>query len=149
MVEKSDPSHVLNVINKQPWYSEGVRFHCTGCGACCESDGLVILTKDDVERASNTLNIQKDAFIKQYTQKFGKHLCLIDQPDSTKCIFLNREKGCKIYSNRPKQCSTFPFWKDLMRSKRCWDEEKQLCEGLDHPEGKLYSSQEIDAIIQS
>ncbi len=147
MVEKQKESGSLNVINNKPWYKEGVHFHCTGCGACCQGEGLVILTNSDVKNMAKELKTSVDNFIKTYTQIVGGDLCLIDKQNSTDCIFLDDKLACTLYEGRPKQCRTFPFWKSVMRSKRCWDEEKLRCEGMDHPEGRHFSQEEIDKAI--
>lgn len=145
MVEEKEPTSSLALVDNKPWYAEGVRFHCTGCAACCQGEGLVVIKDDeDLENMAAALSISVDDFIQKYTQMAEGHLCLIDKPHSTDCIFLEG-KACRVYEGRPKQCRTFPFWQSVMRSKRCWDEEKVRCEGLDHPEGKHFSLEEIEA----
>jgi hypothetical protein len=30
------------------------------------------------------------------------------------------------------QCSTYPFWPEVIRTAATWQREKQRCEGIDH-----------------
>lgn len=47
------------------------------------------------------------------------------------CIFL-KDKACIIHSVRPRQCSTYPWWPDLIDGES-WDQERDsVCEGMDH-----------------
>jgi uncharacterized protein len=146
MVENSSG---LTLVDNALWYHEGLSFKCTGCGACCESDGMVELSAEDVKNGAKALGISESDFLKTYTETVSRYRCLKDQPGTTKCIFLNEDKGCAIYEARPKQCRTFPFWKSLVRSKKAWQQERVRCEGLDHPDGRLYTPEEIDQMVDS
>ncbi len=42
------------------------------------------------------------------------------------CIFLTPSGSCSIYDVRPVQCSTYPFWPSLLKSKETWNEESVL-----------------------
>lgn len=59
------------------------------------------------------------------------------------CVFLTRENTCRIYKVRPTQCRTYPFWPELLCSKRNWDAEKTHCEGINTgaaiPLGKIHA----------
>ncbi len=46
----------------------------------------------------------------------------------SECIFLENKK-CSIYSVRPTQCRTYPFWPSIM-SESEWNLESKLCEGI-------------------
>jgi Fe-S-cluster containining protein len=50
------------------------------------------------------------------------------------CIFLEGGTACRVYDARPLQCSTYPWWPELM-DPAAWQQEKlSTCEGLDHDE---------------
>eukprot|EP00879_Flechtneria_rotunda_P005537 GHRR01005830.1.p1 GENE.GHRR01005830.1~~GHRR01005830.1.p1 ORF type:complete len:191 (+),score=58.41 GHRR01005830.1:570-1142(+) len=61
----------------------------------------------------------------------------MEQQQTQVCIFLNEEtNGCGIYGARPTQCSTYPWWPELM-PERNWKAEKvYMCEGLEHPDAE-------------
>jgi Fe-S-cluster containining protein len=126
----------------KPWYLEGVHFKCTGCGNCCAKEpGAVFISMDEIEQLASFLGMEKKDFLEKYTRKLHGKISLKEHPNFD-CVFL-KENRCTVYHHRPKQCKTYPFWPELMRSKKGWDSEKIRCEGLDHPEGVFHSFEEI------
>ena len=127
-----------------PWYKDGLRFNCTGCGKCCTgAPGYVWLEEEDIARLSKRLNLSRDAFLKRYTRQVGNRISLIEDPHNYDCVFLKDQKICTLYEDRPKQCKTFPFWKSALESHKAWKETKDLCEGIDHPDAPLIPLEEI------
>jgi uncharacterized protein len=54
------------------------------------------------------------------------------------CVFLDRtsipgKAVCSIYSVRPMQCRTWPFWPENLKSRRHWETVKRRtpCPGMD------------------
>lgn len=64
------------------------------------------------------------------------------------CPLLTADKGCSVHPVKPMQCQTFPFWQELIEEADAWDEAKAYCPGMDAPEGRLYSPEEIQSIAQ-
>jgi len=129
------------------WIDEGVKFKCTGCGACCTgSPGYVWLEDEDIERLQAHLNISKDELLKKYCRKLGDRYSLIEDDKTYDCTFLKDNK-CSLYGARPKQCRTYPFWSDVIKSKNSWDEEQIHCEGINHRDGKTFTKNDILKII--
>ena len=127
-----------------PWYKEGLRFKCTGCGECCTgAPGYVWLTLAEADEIAKTLNITQEEFIKKYTRRIGSRLSLKEHAGNFDCVFL-KGKRCEIYHERPKQCRTFPWWKEQLKSKEAWDEAAERCEGINHPDAPLISLGEIN-----
>ncbi len=125
------------------WYEEGLTFGCTGCGGCCTgAPGYVWLTEKDVANFLNYLQISRDEFLKKYCRIVNGAISLLEDPKSYDCVFL-KGKECTAYHARPNQCRTFPFWKSNLTSKKSWDGVARQCEGIDNPEGKTYSCDEI------
>jgi Fe-S-cluster containining protein len=63
-----------------------------------------------------------------------------------RCVFLDeRTNLCTVYSARPKQCRTFPFWRGLVEDGQWTTEAEQVCEGVGR--GRLYSILEAEARI--
>jgi len=126
-----------------PWYKEGLRFKCTGCGECCTgAPGYVWVTLAEADEIAKTLNITREEFIKKYTRRIGSRLSLKEHPGNFDCVFL-KGKRCEIYHQRPKQCRTFPWWKEQLKSKEAWEEAAERCEGINHPDAPLISIGEI------
>ncbi len=66
------------------------------------------------------------------------------------CVFLVRDKdgrgSCGIYEDRPKQCRTWPFWPDNLKSPRAWKQAGSRCPGMtagNTGQGRLYPIEEI------
>jgi hypothetical protein len=128
------------------WYKQGLRFKCTECGQCCTgSPGSVWVNEEEIEKMAAYLNITCEEFVKKYTRLLYGRLSLREFPrPSYDCIFLKGKK-CQIYPARPKQCRNFPWWPENLSSKESWQEAARRCEGMNHPDGKLFSVEEIQS----
>ena len=125
------------------WFGAGLRFKCTGCGACCTgSSGAVYVSKADVERLATHLRLPVGTFVRRYTRMSKGRRVLIDSTGSGDCIFL-RNRACSVYDARPTQCRTYPWWLRNMRDRQSWDEAAASCEGIDHPSAPQVPSLEI------
>lgn len=137
----------LKVVQDEPWYKEGLRFKCTGCGKCCSgSPGYVFLTDEDIDTLCKHLQISKEELIKRYTKTLGRRLSLRDNTPNYGCVFLKEGKYCGVYKARPLQCRAYPFWLMNIASKQQWDDESSRCEGINHPDAPIISPDEIEKI---
>jgi uncharacterized protein len=133
----------LSELSGEPWYEGGLRFKCTGCGACCTgSSGSVYLSSLDLERLASFLQLRPGTFARRYTRLIKGYRVLIDKPDSHDCIFLT-DKTCSVYDARPTQCRTYPWWIGNIRDRQSWAEAAETCEGIDHPSAPLVPASEI------
>ena len=84
----------------------------------------------DVARIAKHLKLEEDAVRKRYLARRGDRL--IDQPGG-RCVFLEdgRETRCRIYPARPKQCRTWPYWPELLRSPETLREAMRCCPGIE------------------
>ena len=125
------------------WFEGGLRFECTGCGACCRTHGeyaYVFLKDRDVEAIARFLGLSRIDFLNAY--------CLSDDDGDLHladtagdCVFLDGENRCKIYPVRPKQCETWPFWTENMDQATWEGPVTACCEGIGT--GRCYSQVEI------
>ncbi len=127
------------------FYENGLHFECTQCSNCCRLDpGYVFLSYNDLDRLLEHFDISKDQFIKKYCRivDMGEHkrLSLIEKTNYD-CIFW-KNGGCEIYSARPLQCRSYPFWKPFLTDKKSWDIEAQSCTGMNH--GVIIDKAEIE-----
>lgn len=135
---------------KEPWYKEGLRFKCTGCGKCCTgSPGYVWLSEEDITRLVSFLKISRSDFLKKYTRRIGQNISLLEDKISYDCVFLKEGRFCTVYEARPKQCSKFPWWKENVKTPEAWEEEAERCEGINHNEAPLISLKEITAHLEN
>jgi len=132
-----------------PWYKEGLRFKCTGCGGCCTgSPGYVWVSEEEIVRLSEFLKLSQEEFVRKYTHVLYGRISLKELPRSHyDCVFLEG-KRCSVYSVRPKQCRTFPWWKDALSSPQAWQETAARCEGIDHADAPLISITEIQQHLE-
>jgi len=128
---------------KKPWFHEGLRFKCTGCGKCCTgADGYVFLSPKDLIILADQFKLSVTEFIEQYTRIVDGQICLIDAPGSDRCIFLENNK-CSAYQARPVQCRTFPWWLHNIESPENWNSAAVHCEGIDHTDSQIVSGEKI------
>lgn len=127
----------------EPWFKNGLRFKCTGCGKCCTgSPGYVFLSPGDLTVLASHFTMSEKDFYLRYIRIVDGHPALIDSPGSDACVFLEKEK-CSVYESRPIQCRTFPWWIHTIQTQENWNEAAVRCEGIDHPEAPLVAANEI------
>jgi hypothetical protein len=128
-------SHSLNVIKEdeqQPWYKNGLRFQCTGCGQCCTgAPGYIWVTEQEIAAIAQYLNYDLKTFTETYVIEVNGRLSLREHVSPYDCVFL-KDKKCQIYPVRPKQCRTFPWWPRHLGSKQAWEEAARECEGINN-----------------
>ncbi len=127
-----------------PWYREGLRFECTGCGGCCTgSEGYVWVSDDEIAGIAKDLGLEIDDFGKRYLRRVGNSkYALLEDRSTGDCVFLFGRR-CMIYDVRPKQCRTFPFWAENLKSKKNWEAAAEECEGISE-DAPLHTFEEIE-----
>ncbi|MCD4657329.1 MAG: YkgJ family cysteine cluster protein [Planctomycetes bacterium] len=129
--------------NSEVWYANGLKFKCIfpKCiRCCCGEPGYVWLADGEIENIADFLRLKTKEFSSKYTFKLHGRVSLNEKKDFD-CIFLDREKGCEIYQVRPQQCSSYPFWPEILGSVESWHLESQFCPGINH--GEVVSFEEI------
>ena len=114
-------------------YKDGIRFECQGSGKCCvsrESYGFVYLSDNDLKRFSNYFKLSIKKFKEEYCQITDGFVHLIEKTElNGNCIFL-KDKKCSVYTCRPSQCRTWPFWNENMNAK-VWNKNIAInCPGI-------------------
>jgi Fe-S-cluster containining protein len=132
----------------KPWFADGLNFTCTQCGNCCTgAPGYVWISDEEISRLAEYLKLTTDQVIERYCRKIGGRLSLKEHRSPAgqyDCIFLQEIKVpggknrppqlkriCTVYSVRPLQCRTWPFWDGLLASKQNWESAKARCPGID------------------
>lgn len=130
------------------WYQEGLRFKCTGCGACCTgAPGFVWIEEDEILTMAAHLKLSPEEFVRKYVRLVGDRASLreIRRGDQHDCIFLEG-KRCSLYEARPRQCRQFPWWSRNLESREAWLEAARDCEGINHLEAPLHTVEEIERL---
>ena len=105
------------------FFKKGINFKCQGSSNCCVSRGsygYVYLSKKDLIKIAKYLNVSINLFKKKYCEYSDGYLHLKEININGNCQFLENKK-CSIYTARPMQCRTWPFWKENMNTKK-WNE---------------------------
>ena len=105
---------------------------CEECdGNCCRGEsGYIWVNESEIEKIAEFLGLDVKIFKKDYLNRVkyrysikelkinGEYICL---------FFDEKQKRCKIYDVRPKQCRTFPFW-EYFKDRE--DEVRRECIGI-------------------
>ncbi len=114
--------------------TEKFSFQCKGCGNCCAGgEGYIWLTREEQTEISEALKIPLEKFLKKYTKNINGRISLIEFQNSKNdywCIFLDKNRKCKIYEHRPKQCRTYPYWKEIMDDDEYLKLNAEICNGI-------------------
>lgn len=92
-------------------YPEKIKFDCIYCGICCgdtiNKKRHIIMLKQEAEHLSIEIGIKISDFAFECVgnEPYFFEMKKIDG----KCIFLDKNKKCNIYSLRPVICKCYPF----------------------------------------
>lgn len=131
------------------FYRNGLRFSCQRCSQCCRIEpGFVFLCEEDLHALVEETGVPQDQFLKQYcrwvSMRGYTYLSLKEKPNYD-CIFWN-EGGCEVYSHRPLQCRSYPFWESNLSSREQWEALTSTCAGIG--QGSLHTYKEIQTWVE-
>jgi Fe-S-cluster containining protein len=122
----------MSVITQEGFNYQFNTSACASCGAhCCSGEsGYIRISQNEMVAIANFLKMDVETFMQIYLYKDGFKWAIKERKrdDLYDCAFLDYKSGnCLIYSVRPNQCRTFPFW-DYYKEKI--DELKVECPGV-------------------
>jgi uncharacterized protein len=110
-----------------------MRFFCTQCARCCRyEEGFVFLSSGDVRLLAEHLEETEENLIARYCHWVPMGLSMqlsLREQRNRDCIFW-RDGGCEVYTARPRQCRTYPFWQHIVETRESWELEGQTCPGI-------------------
>ncbi|HLP10700.1 MAG TPA: YkgJ family cysteine cluster protein [Flavobacteriales bacterium] len=116
-----DLDQVCNRLNDEVFTA----IDCLQCANCCTTTGPLLLQKD-VERVSKALKLRPAEFTETYLR--------IDEDGDTvfkkmPCPFIQDDKCCSIYANRPNACREFPHThqRDVLQKLKITYENTMVC----------------------
>ncbi len=126
----------------EPWYKDGLKFKCTGCGDCCTgAPGYVWVNQVEIDALAERLGMESAKFEKKYVRQIGVRRSLVEYKNGDCVFFDTKTRKCQVYEQRPRQCRTWPFWNSNLRSPETWAETCESCPGSG--KGKLYQLEHI------
>ncbi|MEM6799245.1 MAG: YkgJ family cysteine cluster protein [Planctomycetota bacterium] len=136
-------ANAASKASDKPWYENGLRFECTGCGDCCTgAPGYVWLNKADITALAEATKLAVDDFEQRYVRIVGVRKSLVEYANGDCVFFDNKSRQCQVYQARPRQCRTWPFWDSTLKTPVAWSETCEVCPGSG--KGKLYQLEQIE-----
>jgi uncharacterized protein len=125
----------------EPWYQDGLRFSCTRCGHCCSGEpGFVWVTDEELTAIAAQLGDSLEEVRSLYTRWTARGRTLREKVNGD-CVFYEHGRGCTIYTVRPPQCRTWPFWDSNVATPEAWQRTCSICPGSG--QGELIPVEEI------
>ena len=125
------------------WYRDGLSFECTRCGACCTgAPGYVWVNKEEIAALAVQVGMAISDFEAKYVRDVGVRKSLKEYANGDCVFFDGKTRKCRVYSARPRQCRTWPFWDSNLRTPEAWAQTCTVCPGSGT--GRLYQLEEIE-----
>ena len=101
-----------------------------GQPCCTGKPGYVWVTEEEIQKIAAFLNISVEKMMKTYVRQKENRYALIERKSMNyDCCFL-KDKKCQVYPVRPKQCRTFPWWIQNLKTRESWITAARECEGI-------------------
>lgn len=132
-------------MNEHPDYykTTNLQFGCQRCGDCCQREGYIFFTAQDIASVATYLGWSEEQVCKTlgFINRWEKILQITE--DSQCPFYISGE--CAINPVKPVQCRTYPFWTEIVVSRRSWRREKQDCPGIG--KGQCYSPEDVQKYL--
>jgi uncharacterized protein len=107
-------------------------FTCIRCGNCCQGEGGIVLTHQDIDRLCAYLHLDRDALISEYVECVSDKLRLRTSSAGW-CIFF--KDGCAVHPAKPAVCRAWPFFRGNMIDADSWRMAQDACPGINAQAG--------------
>jgi len=127
-----------------------LRFSCTRCGNCCTNHGehtYLYVMDEDVQVMASHLGEDEDAFRAQHVAVEDGFQHLVSSGE--RCTFLDSRGQCTVYSVRPVQCRTWPFWEENLKPGSWEGPVQEVCPGTRGEAGAPVPMEEARAIAEA
>ncbi len=133
-------------ISGKKWYKGGLQFTCTECGNCCTGPpGYVWVTVDEIRMIAEQTGRTDGRLPAEHLRRVGTRYSLTERANGD-CVYLvhqpDGKRVCGVYSVRPLQCRTWPFWTSNLRNRCEWDAAGGMCPGINT--GRHWSFEQIE-----
>jgi Fe-S-cluster containining protein len=138
------------------WFERGLRFDCGRCGDCCTgAPGHVWFDAEELGEMARHLGILPFQFLRDHARQdpASGRWSLLEvrrRNGDHDCEFLRRGGDglarCAIQAVKPRQCRTFPFWKEILASEEAWRARAGRCLGMRRGQDGEGTLHDADAI---
>jgi Fe-S-cluster containining protein len=90
----------------------------------------VFVTRAEAQRLCAHLGLGWPWFRRRYLVRLEDGATVLASHADERCVFLDVEGRCRVYAVRPAQCSTYPFWPEVLVTAKAWRREARRCEGI-------------------
>ena len=84
----------------------------------------------EIARLAHRLAVEDREFRAMYTRRLRDGDISLRETRDKACVFYDPAGGCRVYSDRPLQCRTWPFWRTVVHTPERWAEEARDCPGM-------------------
>jgi len=105
------------------------------------------VARPEIELIAKHLSLTPKELCRRYMRRVGLRMSIVEDNVTKDCIFLQMVDGvkrCQIYTVRPGQCRTWPFWPENLLGPEEWNQAALRCPGINR--GRFYSYEEIERI---
>ena len=103
-------------------------FECTQCGTCCQGEGGIYLSREEIERIALFLNLSQQKFLEKFCLKKNGKVYIHTREDRY-CHF-SQEGRCSIHEVKPAPCRQWPFFPPMLIDQINWETARNSCPGL-------------------
>lgn len=105
----------------------------------------MFVSEAEIARMAAHLGLEDEAFRARFDVR--RHPTdgrwVLEARDGRGCPLLTEKRGCSVHAVKPAQCSTWPFWSDMIEDAALWRDATSYCPGMDAPNGRHYTREEI------
>ncbi|OGP51150.1 MAG: hypothetical protein A2Y79_03415 [Deltaproteobacteria bacterium RBG_13_43_22] len=104
------------------------RFECTQCGTCCQGEGGIYLTQEEIDRIAIFLNLSPREFLEKFCLEKNGRIYIHTREDGY-CYF-SQEGRCSIHAVKPDPCRRWPFFPPMLVDQANWETVRNSCPAL-------------------
>jgi len=103
-------------------------FACKLCGHCCEGRGGIVVSKTDLVRLCEFLDLNAESFEGRWGERRGEKLFI--RSDENGCVFFRKGQGCSIHAAKPDICRAWPYFRGNLLDSESYALAKDFCPGI-------------------